>query len=68
MGSVKSESVPERVFCKIFNREIDYGLCWDIANVGDDSLMLRNEEIPPCGWDQAHKICDKCPEYIALSE
>lgn len=51
------------VFCPIFNHEIADGLCWDISNIGNDSLMLPPEKTPPCGWDEAYKSCLKCPHY-----
>jgi hypothetical protein len=51
------------VFCPIFNHEIADGLCWDISNIGNDSLMLPPEKTPPCGWDEAHEICLKCQHY-----
>lgn len=57
-----------QVFCPIFNHEIADGLCWDISNVGDDSLMLPPEKTPPCGWDKAHKICLGCHIYKEMSE
>ena len=52
-----------QVFCPIFGRKIADGLCWDISNIGNDSLMLPLEKIPPCGWEKAHQICDECPVY-----
>lgn len=56
--------VPTRMHeCPIFGKEIANGLCWEISNIGDDTLPLPPDEIPPCGWDEAHKICDKCPWY-----
>lgn len=57
-----------QVFCPIFNHMIADGLCWDIANVGNDSLMLPPEKVPPCGWDEAYKICEKCPIYIEMGQ
>lgn len=55
-------------FCPIFNREIPDGLCWEIANIGNDSLRLPPDETPPCGWDEARGHCNRCPEYAAMSE
>lgn len=54
------------VHCPLFGRDIAQGLCWDISNIGDDSLMLPPEKTPPCGWDAAHKVCMKCPQYASL--
>lgn len=51
------------VFCPIFNHEIADGLCWDISNIGNDSLMLPPEKTPPCSWDEAHKSCLQCQHY-----
>lgn len=56
------------VFCPIFNHKIAGGLCWDISNIGNDSLMLPPEKIPPCGWEAAHKICDQCPVYKEMGQ
>lgn len=58
----------ETVNCPLFKKDIAYGLCWDIANVGNDSLMLPPDKIPPCGWDAAHQICDKCPVYLDMGK
>lgn len=55
-----------KVYCKLFQKKIDEGLCWDISNVGNDSLMLSHEDMPPCGWDAAYEVCKKCPVYITL--
>ena len=51
-----------QVFCPIFNHKIADGLCWDISNIGNDSLMLP-EKTPPCSCEKAHQICLKCPVY-----
>lgn len=66
MDYSNNNAVPDIVFCKLFNREIDYGLCWDISNIGNDSLKLSPEEAPSCGWNKAHEICDNCPIYLSL--
>ena len=58
----------EKEYCRIFNQEIDPGLCWEISNIGNDSLQLPQNLMPPCGWDEAHKICDKCPVYLEMLE
>ena len=55
-----------KVYCKLFNEKIDEGLCWDISNVGNDSLMLPPDIVPSCGWDAAYEVCKKCPVYITL--
>ena len=57
-----------QVFCPIFNHKIADGLCWDIANIGDDSLELSPEKTPPCGWEEAHKICLKCHVYKEMGQ
>lgn len=51
-------------YCPIFDKEIDEGLCWDISNIGNDSLCLSADERPPCGWEEAYKICKACQHYI----
>ena len=53
----------ESWFCPIYNRRIDYGLCWEVSNIGDDSLCLKGAEKPPCSWDKAHKTCNQCQHY-----
>ena len=50
-------------YCPIFDKEIDEGLCWDISNIGNDSLCLSADERPPCGWEEAYKICKACQHY-----
>lgn len=57
-----------QVFCPIFNHKIADGLCWDISNIGNDSLMLPPEETPPCSWEKAHQICLKCPVYEEMGQ
>lgn len=68
MESKIKNNIPEHIKCPMFSHEIDCGLCWEISNIGDDSLKLRDEEKPKCGWEEAHKICDKCPEYSKWGE
>ena len=53
----------EKWFCPIYNREIDSGLCFEISNIGNDSLCLKGNDKPPCGWDKAHEACFKCQHY-----
>lgn len=53
----------EQVFCPIWNKKISAGLCFDISNIGNDSLNLPSKLRPPCGWQKAHDICDKCENY-----
>ena len=48
-------------FCPVYGHEIDESLCWEISNIGNNSLKLSEKETPPCGWDDAHRMCDKCP-------
>lgn len=62
------KAIDRQVFCPIFDREIPDGLCWEIANIGNDSLKLPPDETPPCGWDEARRYCNSCPEYAAMSE
>ena len=49
------------VDCPIFHREIDEGLCWEISNIGDDSLKLPPHEVPPCGWDEGLSNLPRLP-------
>lgn len=64
MEFIQNRTAPDELwFCPIFNRKIDEGLCWEVSNIGDDSLGLHGDEYPPCGWAEAHKICDKCQHY-----
>ena len=69
MALIQRNPIPDPlVSCPIFHRQIAEGLCWDISNIGNDSLNLPPECIPPCGWDAAHRICDECPKYISMGE
>ena len=54
------------VYCPIFGKDISYGLCWEISNIGDDSLDLPADKRPPCGWEAAYEVCKKCPVYLSL--
>lgn len=51
------------IYCPLFEKEIAEGLCYEISNIGNDSLNLPKELTPPCGWKEANKICNKCPVY-----
>ena len=31
---------PEEWFCPIYNRKIDCGLCFEVSNIGDDTLFM----------------------------
>ena len=57
-----------QVVCPIFRHNIADGVFGDIANIGNDSLMLPSEKTPPCGWDEAHKICNECPVYKKMGQ
>ena len=64
MVLITDRTAPDEMHeCPVFGRKIDDGLCFEVANIGNDSLMLSPEETPACGWDEAHKICSKCPYY-----
>ena len=54
---------PEEWFCPIYNRKIDCGLCFEVSNIGDDTLYLKGDDKPPCNWAEAHKTCLNCPRY-----
>ena len=58
----------EEWFCPIYNRKIDRGLCFDVSNIGNDSLCLTGDDKPPCSWDKAHKICLGCHVYKEMGE
>ena len=64
-----TEPIPDpMVKCPLFGKEIADGLCWDISNIGNDSLKLPANEVPPCGWAEAHKVCAKCPQYLEMGK
>lgn len=63
MDSTNQPNNERRYLCPIFNREISEWLCWEISNIGDDSLKLPPHEVPPCGWDEAYRICQGRPHY-----
>lgn len=54
---------PEEWFCPIYNRKIDCGLCFEVSNIGDDTLCPKGDDKPPCNWAEAHKACLNCPRY-----
>ncbi|WOC33244.1 hypothetical protein [Caproicibacterium argilliputei] len=60
---MKPKSEDEQAFCPIWNKKISAGLCFDISNIGNDSLNLPQKLRPPCGWRTAHEICDTCENY-----
>jgi hypothetical protein len=38
-------------------------LCFEVSNIGDDTLCLKGDDKPPCNWAEAHKTCLNCPRY-----
>ena len=54
----------EKWFCPVYNHKIDSGLCFEVSNIGDDTLCLKGNDKPPCNWAEAHKICLDCPRYV----
>ena len=55
------ESVSNKIFCPLLNKEIEDGYCWDICNIGTDEILYEGDEVKD--WNEADKICDKCGRY-----
>ena len=36
----------EEWFCPIYNSKIDCGLCFEVSNIGDDTLCLKGDDKP----------------------
>lgn len=65
----RTTRVPDpQVFCPIVDHGIADGLCWEIANIGNDSLNLPPEKTPPCGWDEARQRCLNCSVYEEMGQ
>lgn len=47
--------------CPIYNRKIDEGLCWELANLDLQSLKLPKPDKIPCSIEDAEKKCRNCP-------
>lgn len=60
------ESTKNNVSCPIFDKEIPSGLCWEICNIGNDSVILPSELKLPYSWKEANKTCNKCPVCIEM--
>lgn len=65
MASSKKDETVSMIDCPVFGKKIHEGLCWDLSNLnlGKGTEQLSPGEIPPCGWQEARKICDLCPHY-----
>ena len=57
------EVVSEKVFCPIFNREIEDGYCWELCNIGTDEILYEEDKGKVPDWDEAQRICKKCGRY-----
>lgn len=53
--------VSEKVFCPIFNKDIEVGYCWELCNIGTDAILLKGDKVDD--WDEAQRICKKCGRY-----
>lgn len=53
--------ISQKVFCPIFNREIETGYCWELCNIGTDNILLEGDKVDD--WDEAQRICKKCGRY-----
>ena len=51
----------DKVFCPIFNREIEDGYCWELCNIATDEILLGDDRVG--NWDEAQEICKKCGIY-----
>ena len=56
-----SNQVNNKIFCPLFNKEIDEGYCWELCNIGTDEILLEGDEVKD--WKEAYKICDKCGRF-----
>ena len=55
--------ISEKVFCPIFNREIEEGYCWELCNIGTDEILYKEDKGKVADWDEAQRICKKCGRY-----
>ena len=53
--------VSEKVFCPLLNKEINWGYCWELRNIGTDEILFEGDKV--ADWDEALKICKKCGRY-----
>ena len=54
-------SVSNKIFCPLLNKEIEEGYCYELCNIGTDEILLKGDEVKD--WNEADKICDKCGRY-----
>ena len=56
-----STGTSERVLCPLLNKEIDWGYCWELCNIGTDDILLDGDAVTD--WDAAQEICRRCGRY-----
>lgn len=50
-----------KVHCPLLNKDIDWGYCWELCNIGTDEILLEGDKVSD--WDEALKTCKKCGRY-----
>ncbi len=56
-----SKTENDNVFCPLLNREIEWGYCWELCNIGTDDILLEGDVVKD--WNDAQKTCQKCGRY-----
>lgn len=51
-------SKSEKVKYPLLDKEIEWGYCWELCNIGTDEILLEGDKVPD--WDEALKTCKKC--------
>lgn len=54
-------SKSEKVKYPLLDKEIEWGYCWELCNIGTDEILLEGDKVPD--WDEALKTCKKCGRY-----
>ena len=53
--------------CPLYNRDIQYGECYEVQEVREDSMDMK-WLMEPIDINKANKICEKCRWYIATEK
>lgn len=52
------EGVSHKVYCPLFNRNIEDGYCWELCNIATDEILLDGDTVED--WDKAQAVCKEC--------
>lgn len=55
------ETISKKLYCPLLRKDIEVGYCWELCNIGDDSVLLPGDIVE--GWHAAQQVCRECGEF-----